>query len=126
MPAGRPSEQRYFVMRRVTLVGAVTNLLLALTQLVGGVITQSQGLVADGAHTLSDLSSDILVLFAARKANAAADALHPYGHGRIETLATVGVGLILAAVALGIVLDAVRRMMSPDALLSPTPVSMSS
>jgi cation diffusion facilitator family transporter len=124
MPAGRPSEQRYFVMRRVTLVGAVTNLLLALTQLIGGVMTQSQGLVADGAHTLSDLSSDILVLFAARKANAAADTLHPYGHGRIETLATVGVGLILAAVALGIVLDAARRMMSPEALLSPTPLAL--
>jgi cation diffusion facilitator family transporter len=124
MPAGRPSEQRYFVMRRVTLVGAVTNLLLALPQLVGGVITHSQGLVADGAHTLSDLSSDILVLFAARKANAAADTLHPYGHGRIETLATVGVGLILAAVALGIVLDAARRMMSPEALLSPTPLAL--
>ena len=124
MPAGRPSEQRYLVMRRVTLVGAVTNLLLALTQLVGGVITQSQALVADGAHTLSDLSSDILVLFAARKANAAADALHPYGHGRIETLATVGVGLILVAVACGIVADAVRRMLSPDALLSPTPLAL--
>ena len=124
MPAGRPSEQRYFVMRRVTLFGAATNLVLALTQLIGGVITQSQGLVADGAHTLSDLSSDILVLFAARKANAAADALHPYGHGRIETLATVGVGLILFAVACGIVADAVRRMLSPEALLSPTPLAL--
>jgi cation diffusion facilitator family transporter len=111
-------------MRRVTLVGAVTNLLLAVTQLVGGVITQSQALVADGAHTFSDLSSDILVLFAARKANAAADARHPYGHGRIETLATVGVGVILAAVAFGIVMDAVRRMMSPEALLSPTPLAL--
>lgn len=124
MPAGRPSEHRYFVMRRVTLVGAVTNLLLAVTQLVGGVITQSQGLVADGAHTLSDLSSDILVLFAARKANAAADARHPYGHGRIETLATVGVGMILTAVAFGIVIDAARRIMSPEALLSPTPLAL--
>lgn len=111
-------------MRRVTLVGATTNLLLALAQLVGGVISQSQALIADGAHTLSDLSSDVLVLFAARKANAAADARHPYGHGRIETLATVGVGLVLAAVALGIVLDAVDRLLSPDALLSPKPLAL--
>ena len=124
MPAGRPSKERYFVMRRVTLVGAVTNLLLALTQLIGGVITHSQGLVADGAHTLSDLSSDILVLFAARKANAAADARHPYGHGRIETLATVGVGLILVAVAAGIAMDSARRMLSPEDLLSPTPLAL--
>ena len=111
-------------MRRVTLVGATTNLLLALAQLIGGVISQSQALIADGAHTLSDLSSDVLVLFAARKANAAADARHPYGHGRIETLATVGVGLVLAAVALGIALDAIDRLLTPEALLSPTPLAL--
>ena len=111
-------------MRQVTLVGAATNLVLALAQLVGGWLSQSQALVADGAHTLSDLASDVLVLFAARKANAAADARHPYGHGRIETLATVGVGMVLMAVALGIVLDAGRRLMSPQDLLTPTPLAL--
>lgn len=124
MPAGRPSEERYRTMRRVTLVGAVINVLLTLAQLIGGVLTHSQALVADGMHTLSDLLSDILVLFASRKANAAADARHPYGHGRIETLATVGVGLVLISVALGILADAGRRLLSPDELLSPTPLAL--
>jgi cation diffusion facilitator family transporter len=124
MPAGRPSEQRYREMRRVTLVGAATNLLLASAQVVGGFIAQSQALIADGAHTLSDLATDVMVLFAARKANAAADARHPYGHGRIETLATVGVGLVLAGVALGIILDAGRRLLSPDELLTPQPLAL--
>ncbi|MFU8896093.1 MAG: cation diffusion facilitator family transporter [Gammaproteobacteria bacterium] len=124
MSAGLPSEQRYRAMRRVTLVGAVTNLALMLAQIIGGLVSHSQALVADGAHTLSDLLSDFLVLFAARKANAAADARHPYGHGRIETLATVGVGLVLITVALGIVFDAGRRMLSPEDLLSPTPLAL--
>ena len=124
MPAGRPSQERYRVMRRVTLVGAFTNLCLSLAQVIGGVLTQSLALIADGAHTLSDLLSDVLVLFAARKANAAADARHPYGHGRIETLATVGVGLVLMAVALGIVVDAGRRLLSPEALWTPTPLAL--
>jgi cation diffusion facilitator family transporter len=124
MPAGSPSEQRYRTMRRVTLVGAFVNFSLALAQVVGGWLSQSQALIADGVHTLSDLLGDFLVLFAARKANTAADALHPYGHGRIETLATVGVGLVLVAVALGIVFDAGRRMLSPDELMSPTPLAL--
>lgn len=124
MTAGRPSEQRYRAMRRVTLVGAVVNLSLALAQVIGGWLAHSQALIADGAHTLSDLASDVLVLFAARKANAAADERHPYGHGRIETLATVAVGLMLAAVAAGIVLDAARRLLSPEDLLSPTPPAL--
>lgn len=124
MPAGSPSEERYREMRRVTLAGAVINTFLSIAQLVGGLLTQSQALIADGAHTLSDLMSDVLVLFAARKANAAADARHPYGHGRIETLATVGVGLVLAAVAIGIAADAGRRIMAPETLMSPTPMAL--
>jgi cation diffusion facilitator family transporter len=124
MPAGSPSEERYRTMRRVTLVGALTNLLLSIAQVVGGWLSQSQALIADGVHTLSDLLSDILVLFASRQANAAADALHPYGHGRIETLATVGVGLVLVSVALGIALDAARRLLSPEDLLTPTPMAL--
>lgn len=124
MPAGSPSEERYRSMRRVTLVGAFTNVFLAGAQLVGGFLTHSQALVADGAHTLSDLFSDVLVLFAARKANAAADERHPYGHGRIETLATVGVGLVLAGVGLGIMFDAGRRLLSPEDLLAPTPLAL--
>lgn len=124
MSAGLPSQERYRAMRKVTLVGAATNLALALAQLIGGWLSQSQALVADGAHTLSDLASDVLVLFAARKANAAADERHPYGHGRIETLATVGVGIVLMAVALGIVLDATRRLLSPEDLLTPTPLAL--
>jgi cation diffusion facilitator family transporter len=49
---------------------------------------------------------------------------HPYGHGRIETLATVGVGMVLAGVAIGIVFDAARRLMSPEQLLTPTPLAL--
>jgi cation diffusion facilitator family transporter len=124
MTAGRPSEERFHSMRRVTLVGALTNLLLASAQLVGGWISQSQALIADGAHTLSDLATDFMVLFAAGKANAEADLRHPYGHGRIETLATVGIGLALCAVAFGIVFDAVRRLMSPEHLMEPTPLAL--
>ncbi|MBK1692499.1 cation diffusion facilitator family transporter [Ectothiorhodospira mobilis] len=124
MPTGLPSETRYRAMRRVTVTGAVTNVCLAAAQVVGGLLTHSQALVADGMHTLSDLVSDLMVLFAARKANQAADARHPYGHGRIETLATVVVGLILAGVAMGIVLDAGRRLLSDGGLLSPSPLAM--
>lgn len=124
MSAGRPSEQRYRTMRRVTLIGALTNLSLASAQLVGGWISQSQALIADGAHTLSDLATDFMVLFAAGKANAEADLRHPYGHGRIETLATVGVGLVLCAVAFGIVFDSARRLMSPEHLMQPTPLAL--
>ncbi len=111
---------RYLETRKVTLVGAVVNLLLSTAQLLGGFFTHSQGLIADGLHTLSDLASDFVVLLAARHAGRGADKKHPYGHGRIETLATSILGAILITVAGGIVVDTVGRFFSPDRLFHPS------
>jgi len=112
-------DQRYLAMRRVTIVGALVNLLLAGVKIVLGVIGQSQALVADGVHSLSDLITDVLVLVAAKHSTRAADESHPYGHARIETAATVGLGAFLIAVAVGIGWDAAHRLVSPDLLLHP-------
>ncbi len=117
-------DERYRATQRVTLVGAVTNVALAAAQLAGGLLTHSQGLIADGLHTLSDLASDFVVLFAARHAHHEADEEHPYGHGRIETLATSVLGLALIGVALGIGFQLVQRMRHPESLLHPTPAAI--
>ena len=119
-----PSDQRYQATRRVTLVGALTNVALAAAQLLGGLLTHSQGLIADGLHTLSDLASDFVVLFAAKHARHEADAEHPYGHGRIETLATSLLGLALISVAVGIGFNLVERMLHPERLTQPTPAAI--
>lgn len=99
--------QRYKTTQRVTLIGALTNIFLALAQLLAGMYTHSQALVADGVHTLSDLFSDFLVMVAAHEANKEADDDHPYGHGRIETIATVLLGTILFLVGCGIAFHAI-------------------
>lgn len=57
--------RRYRATRRVTVVGAVVNAFLALAQLLSGWLLNSQALIADGVHTLSDLITDGVVLFAA-------------------------------------------------------------
>ncbi|HEB95128.1 MAG TPA: cation transporter [Sedimenticola thiotaurini] len=113
------AEQRRDQTQRVTLIGAVINLLLAAAKVVVGWLAQSQALVADGIHSLSDLLSDGLVWFASHHAAQEPDHDHPYGHGRFETLATLGLGLLLALVAVGIVWDAVERLFHPEELLRP-------
>jgi len=113
------AEQRRNETQRVTLVGAIINLLLATAKVVVGWLAQSQALVADGIHSLSDLFSDGMVWFAAHHASQAPDLDHPYGHGRFETLATLGLGLLLLLVALGITWDAAERLFHPEELLSP-------
>ena len=113
------APERYAVIRRVTLVGAGVDLVLALAKIGGGFAAQSQSLVADGVHSLSDLLTDMLVLLAAKFARAKPDADHPYGHERIETAATVGLGVVLILIGAGIAIDSFRRLFHPEELQIP-------
>ena len=117
-------QTRYQATRNVTLIGVIVIILLATAQLLGGIFAHSQALIADGVHTLSDLASDFVVLIAAKMADKDADEDHPYGHGRFETLATVILGLALGAVALGITMNAIGRLMNPERLLQPQPLAL--
>ena len=113
------SSQRYKDTIRVTLIGSVVDLLLGVSKIFVGFTAQSQALIADGVHSLSDLVTDVAVLYAAKHSHQEADEDHPYGHGRIETVVTVGLGIALIGVAMGIMIDATQRLFDPNSLLSP-------
>ena len=112
-------QQRKQETNRITLWGTAVNLVLAIIKIAGGIIGQSQALVADGIHSLSDLASDGMVLIAAKHAGEEADEDHPYGHARYETLATVALGLLLMGVAAGIAYNAILRLEKPDEIAVP-------
>jgi len=112
-------EQRRQETNRITLWGVAVNLFLVIIKILGGIVGQSQALLADGIHSLSDLASDAMILIAAKHAGEDADEDHPYGHGRYETIATVALGILLIAVAGGIAYDAMLRMEHPDKIAIP-------
>jgi cation diffusion facilitator family transporter len=90
--------------RSVTLVGALVNVFLILFKLLAGIFGQSQALIADAVHSISDLFTDFVVLFGLKIGRKAPDEKHHFGHARIETLASaiVGVALIATALYLGV------------------------
>ena len=112
-------EERYRHVRRVTLVGSAVDLMLGVIKIAGGWLSHSQALIADGVHSLSDLATDVLVLYAAKHAHAEADEDHPYGHARIETAATVGLGAALILVSIGIAYDSVNALLATQAPVVP-------
>lgn len=118
------AEGRQQVTRRVAFIGLAVNVFLTIAQILGGIFTHSQALIADAMHTLSDLVGDVVVLFASHHAAKEADDKHPYGHGRIETLATVVLGLLLGAVAVVIFLRAWDRLSGHTPLVIPDPWAM--
>lgn len=123
--AGRTeTESDWSIKRRVTLVGAMINVALMVAKVLVGWLGNSQALVADGVHSLSDLMSDVLVLGASRVGSQQADSNHPYGHARIETVATGVIGALLLAVAIGFVVSASGRLLNPDELPTPSWITL--
>ena len=88
---------------RVTLTGSVVNLLLVGLKAVAGLVGHSAAMISDAVHSLSDFVTDIVVLVFVRVSARPQDEDHDYGHGKYETLATLFIGLALAAAAVGIV-----------------------
>ena len=97
---------------RVTLAGSVVNLLLVVLKLVAGIVGHSAAMVSDAVHSVSDFVTDIVVLVFVRISGLPEDESHDYGHGKFETLATLLIGLALAAAAIGIVVSGAMKLAS--------------
>jgi len=110
--------------KRTTLVSVVMNIVLSALQLVVGWISGSQALIADGIHSLSDLVSDFVVLFASHHSKAEPDDDHHYGHYRYENAATLVLGVLLLAVGVGMLWSAVNKMINPAALVQVSSIAL--
>jgi cation diffusion facilitator family transporter len=117
-------ELRRDASARVAVVGAVVNLVLSAVKVLVGIVGHSQALIIDGIHSLSDLLTDVLVLFASRHAAHGPDEEHPYGHGRFETAATLALGSFLVLIAGGIMWDSIERLMRPAEAWQPEPIAL--
>ena len=90
--------------KSVTIVGTLANMILILVKLLAGIFGSSQALIADAIHSVSDLFTDVVVLLGVRMGRKPPDDDHPFGHARMETLASaiVGGALIVTALYLGL------------------------
>ncbi|WNO05551.1 cation diffusion facilitator family transporter [Rhodoferax mekongensis] len=122
--APHSAAERAAAASRSTWVSVVVNVVLASAQVIVGTLTKSQALIADGIHSLSDLVSDFVVLFAGHHAKKDADEDHPYGHQRFETAASLALGAILLAVGGGMVWSALQKLESPETIAAPHYVSL--
>ena len=89
-------------IRQVTVGGLLVNLLLSALKIAAGWLGHSYAVLADGIHSISDCVTDVAILVGVRYWSAPPDEKHPHGHRRIETLVTIMIGLLLAAIAIGL------------------------
>lgn len=97
-------------IRRITVVGAIVNIILTIFKIIAGALGRSAAMVADGIHSLSDLLSDIVVLVFTHISSKGKDKNHSFGHGKFETMATLIVSVILVAVGAKLMADGVASI----------------
>lgn len=95
-------DSRAYQANRITWIGFFSNLVLTLLKLLAGILGRSAAMIADAVHSVSDFGTDLLVVGSLKVAARPKDGNHKYGHGKVETLATAFVGMILFGVGMGI------------------------
>ena len=99
---------------KVTWLGLLANLLLALSKGFIGVIGHSSALIADAGHSVSDLLSDGITLWAVHMSGIPKDKNHPYGHGKFETVGTFIVAVLLLLTGIGVAWHVFNKMDEPE------------
>lgn len=101
---------------KVLIYSFITNTFLALIKIISGVIGASGALVADGMHSLSDTVTDILGVVGNKLSSKPADAKHPFGHGKIEYITCLVIGVVVALMGCSIIYNAVTESVSVPSL----------
>ena len=100
------------IIRSVTSVGIVGNIILVIFKLYAGIVGKSGAMVSDAVHSLSDVFATFVAFIGVRISRKAPDSLHPYGHDRFECLASMILGLILLGTGIGIGISGVNTIIA--------------
>jgi cation diffusion facilitator family transporter len=99
------------------IVSIIGNTLLFLLKLILGLFINSIALIADGVHSLSDVSTSGVVIFGFKIAKKQPDKNHPHGHGRAEYIATLIIAILLIIVGFGFIQQSIDRILNPESIL---------
>ncbi len=102
----QPGDEREKAIRSITFWGVAVNVFLIIIKLISGILIKSSALIADGVHSISDLTTDFVVLIGTRLSHRPPDATHPYGHKKFETIASQFIASILIVVSFGLLWSA--------------------
>ena len=97
-------------LRKVTWISLLVNIAISGLKFLCGILGNSQAIIADGVHSLSDSATDIAIIVGARYWSRPPDQSHPYGHQRIETFVTLFIGLVLFFTAGGLITKALSSV----------------
>ena len=112
-------ELRHKTGRKAVMVAISGNILLTIFNFIVGILSGSSALVAEAAHTLSDVLTSIITAIGFRIGLKPPDSEHPYGHGRAEPLVGLLIVVFLVFIAYEIISGAYEKLLFMGALAPP-------
>ena len=103
----------YTRIRWVLIIVLVLNWAVAIAKMLVGFLTHVQSMTADGFHSLSDGTSNIIGLIGIALSARPVDEDHPYGHKKYETFFSLGIATLLILVAFNLIRDSFSRLLHP-------------
>ncbi len=97
---------------RVSVISIIINLLLSLLKLFAGIFAKSGAMISDAVHSASDVFSTFIVMVGVTVSEKKSDKEHPYGHERLECVASIILATILAITGLGIGSTGLKKVMA--------------
>lgn len=94
---------------RVLIIEGLINLIISLSKLTVGIMTQSTAVMADALHSFTDMINNIVAFVAMKIASAPADKEHPYGHQKFEYIAVFFLSVLLAVLGIEIIVRALSQ-----------------
>jgi len=107
------NRERYLKIRWVLIYVLLLNWGVAAAKLLYGWLTRSASMTADGFHSFSDGSSNIIGLLGIWISSRPIDETHPYGHKKYETLTSIGISILLFLVCFNVVREGILRFLHP-------------
>ena len=90
------------IIKQISLVGIIGNIILCAFKMFAGIVGKSGAMVSDAVHSLSDVFATFIAFLGVKMSKRGADKAHPYGHERMECIASMILGLILLVTGVGI------------------------
>src|SRR5699024_6236639 len=105
---------------KASIITIILNIVLAILKLIAGILGTSSAMIADGIHTLSDVLTTLVVILGLKMSSKEADADHPYGHEKYESVFAKLLSMVLILTGAYIGYEAITTLIEGD-LVAPKP-----
>jgi len=103
----------------VALLSVVSNSVLVVFKTIVGILIGSVSIISEAIHSGMDLLAAIIAMVSVKKSNIPADDVHPFGHGKVESISGLVEALLIVVAAFWIIFEALKKISSAQAMESP-------